>query len=98
MNFLGPGSQPSTVVISGTDVSSSVMFAAGGSLQRNLSFTINDDDVALEDIESYQLRFGSTNPSDRVTTGNPTTVGIIDDDRKCNKSIIGVLRIVFVIL
>ena len=74
------------------------MFAAGGSLQRNLSFTINDDDVALEDVESYQLRFGSTNPSDRVTMGNPTTVDINDDDRKCNKSIIGVLTIVFIIL
>ena len=50
----------------------------------NVSFSINDDNVALEDLESYPLRLGTTSPSDGVTTGAPTNVRISDDDRKLN--------------
>uniref|UniRef100_A0A1X7VF48 Calx-beta domain-containing protein n=1 Tax=Amphimedon queenslandica TaxID=400682 RepID=A0A1X7VF48_AMPQE len=75
-----PGTQPSTVFISGTNVNSDVTFSAGGVLQMTVSFPINDDSVALEDVESYPLRFGSSTPSGRVTTGAPTTLRINDDD------------------
>lgn len=70
--------------ISGTNVNTDVTFSAGGSVQMTVSFPINDDNVALETVESYPLRFGPSSPSAGVTTGVPTDLMINDDDRKHN--------------
>ena len=79
-SLLGPAPQPSTVVISGTNVEESLTFDA--STHYNfINVAINDDQVSLEDVEQYQLTFVGTN-SDRVNFGDPTLIRITDDDRK----------------
>ena len=82
----GPGTQPSTVVISGSDVDSPVMFQAGDVSVPLPNFGITDDTTALETNEMYQLSFSSSAPSQDVTLGNPTTITITDDDGELNQS------------
>ena len=82
----GPGTQPSTVVISGSDVDSPVMFQVGDVSVPLPNFGITDDTTALETNEMYQLSFRSSAPSQDVTLGNPTTITITDDDGELNQS------------
>ena len=82
----GPGTQPSIVVISGSDVDSPVMFQAGDVSVPLPNFGITDDTTALETNEMYQLSFSSSAPSQYVTLGNPTTITITDDDGELNQS------------
>ena len=70
-----------TVVISGSDVSSTAAFTAGGSLMATVTFIISDDLVSLEDDEEYFLNLQNPNPSTRVTVGDRTKIIIKDDDR-----------------
>ena len=49
----GPGTQPSTTVISGSDVNSTVIFQAGGVSVPLPDFNITDDTTALETREIY---------------------------------------------
>ena len=80
----GPGSQPSTVVASGANVSSVITFTARGSRSVPLTpFDITDDSFALETVESYQLSVRAMQPNPSVNTGSPTTVMIVDDEGKC---------------
>ncbi|XP_019860793.1 PREDICTED: uncharacterized protein LOC105315165 [Amphimedon queenslandica] len=77
----GPGSQPSSVVVSGADVSSAVTFAPGGSLTVPLpSFVITNDDVALEDDESYSLSISDPSVTQNVIAADSTDIDITDDD------------------
>ncbi len=80
--------QPSTVQISGTPVSEVIEFVPGGSRSANVSFSVNNDNVALETIESYILVIELLT-SDEVIIGQPqqqfypsTMIRIIDDDSK----------------
>ena len=83
----GPGTQPSTVVISGSDVDSTVIFQAGGDVSVPLpNFGITDDTTALETNEIYQLSFISSTPSQDVTLGVPTEITITDDDGELNQN------------
>ena len=82
----GPGAQPSTVVISGSDVDSTVMFQAGDVSVPLPNFNITDDTTALETNEIYQLSFISSTPSQDVTLGVPTEISITDDDGELNQS------------
>ena len=84
----GPGTQPSTVVISGSDVDSPVMFQAGDVSVPLPNFGITDDTTALETNEMYQLSFSSSAPSQDVTLGNPTTITITDDDGKYSQTVL----------
>ena len=80
----GPGTQPSTVVISGSDVDSPVMFQAGDVSVPLPNFGITDDTTALETNEIYQLSFSSSTPSQDVALGLPTEITITDDDGELN--------------
>ena len=78
----GPGTQPSTVVISGSDVDLTVILEAGDVSVPLPDFPIADDTTALETNEIYQLSFISSTPSQNVTLGVPTEITITDDDGK----------------
>ena len=83
--FLGPGDQPSSVVVSGANVSSTVTFASGGSLTAPLpSFVITNDDVALEDVERYSLSISNPSVTQNVVAAGSTDIDITDDDSKCH--------------
>ena len=82
----GPGTQPSTVVISGSDVDSTVIFQAGDVSVPLPNFGITDDTTALETNEIYQLSFISSTPSQDVTLGVPTEITITDDDGELNQN------------
>ena len=69
-----------TVVISGSDISSTAAFTAGGSLMTTVTFSISDDSVSLEDDEEYFLNMHNPNPSTRVIVGDRTKIIIKDDD------------------
>ena len=86
ITYLGPGTQPSTVVISGSDVDSTVLFEAGDASVPLPNFVITDDTTALETNEIYQLSFISSTPSEDVTLGVPTKITITDDDGELNQS------------
>ena len=76
----GPGSQPATVRVSGTDVSGSYTFRAFGSRTTTVTeFNITDDDAALETVERYPIRFLPTNVNN-VELGPNTNIEITDDD------------------
>ena len=84
----GPGLQPPTVVISGSDVDSTVMFQAGDVSVPLPNFGITDDTTALETNEIYQLSFISSTPSQDVTLGVPTEITITDDDGKYSQTVL----------
>ena len=78
---LGPGSQPSSVVVSGVQYSTTVDFLPGTRAFMPVeisSFMIRDDEVGLESTEEYQLRF--IDSSEIVTLGPATTIRIVDED------------------
>ena len=81
--ILGPGTQPSTVEISGVDVNEAITFTAHGTQSQGLpSFIIINDTVALETIEQYGLFLSSPSITNGNTLGPGTTIRIIDDDGK----------------
>ncbi len=60
-----------------------VQFLAGASPSSILtipSFTINDDEFALESLEMYQLALTGSTFDTNVLLGPPTTVNIINED------------------
>ena len=81
--ILGPGTQPSTVEISGVDVNEAITFTAHGTQSQGLpSFIIINDTVALETIEQYGLFLSSPSITNGNTLGPGTAIYIIDDDGK----------------
>ena len=71
---------PSGIGISGTNVNRTVIFAKRNHRSKiDLNFTINDDEVSLEDSEIYQLNLSNPNPDPRVYLSN-TTITIQDND------------------
>ena len=84
--YLGPGLQPSTVIISGVAVSFTVTFPPGQFPVTLPDFNIRDDTTALETNEVYQLSFISSTPSQGVALGSPTEITITDDDGELNKT------------
>ena len=74
--------QPQDVVISGTDVNTSLTFIRTSSQSMNIPMRINDDTVGLESEEIFNLRLVDHDP--RVITGGgghfAITRIIIDDD------------------
>ena len=82
----GPGTQPSTVVISGSDVDSTVLFQAGDVSVPLPNFVITNDTTALETNEIYQLSFISSTPSEGVALGGPTEINITDNDGELNQN------------
>ena len=82
--YSGPDRAQQYVATSGTSVNENVKF--NSTIGRIVSFTFNitDDNITLEDIETYQLSLFSftiqpfTNAT--VTLGSPLDVQIIDDD------------------
>ena len=74
--IIGPGAQPPTVRTSGTDVDQVLT-----SFPANISFMINDDLAALEDMEMYTLTLIPSDPS--ITINQATKkITILDNDGK----------------
>ena len=74
-------SMPSAgVEISGGMVNSTVVFMALGRMEVSHNVQINDDDVALENEEQFEIRLTGSNPSSEVMLGPSTEVTIYDDD------------------
>ena len=63
------------------NVSSSITFPANsrGPIPID-SFTLTDDDTALELNEQYQIMFTGSSITGGVNLGPPTTITIMDDD------------------
>ena len=81
LDTLGPGSQPSTVEISGVNLNQAVTFTAHGAQSQGLpNFTIFNDTVALETMEQYNFSLSNPSIANSVTLGPNTTIQIIDDD------------------
>ena len=81
-----PGTQPSTIIISGSEVDSTVIFEAGDVSVPLPDFNITDDTTALETNEIYQLIIISSTPSQGVALGAPTEITITDDDGELNQN------------
>ena len=80
---LGPGTQLSTIEISGVDVNEMITLVARGSQSQGLpNFTIINDTVALETTEQYNLSFHNSSITNGVILGFDTIIRIIDDDGK----------------
>ncbi len=78
---LDPGTQPDTVVSSGFLVGGILTFTPSSEISFELpGFSITDDDVALETIESYEISFSNPQPDTNVILGPASTIEIIDDD------------------
>ena len=79
-------SSPQTgIVKSGVSVSSSVTFPTNSQVHSTInlsSFTLTDDDTALELNEQYQLHLTSSSIIDNVNLGAAATITIMDDDGK----------------
>ena len=83
----GPGTQPSSVIVSGVQYSQSIYFPAGSQSFTPVlipSFMIDDDQVGLESLEEYQLMMTDASRILNVALGQPTTISIADDDGKIN--------------
>lgn len=82
--FIAPGFQ-TFVTISGTPVDEVLTFGPGLPMVVNISMRIIDDDIGLEPVEVFPLRFRNADP--RVIVGgqgffNMTRINIEDDDGK----------------
>jgi hypothetical protein len=89
-SFTIPGPSTQTdVVVSAEGINTTVIFQAGTSVSNSISipFGINDDDVGLEDVETYTVRFEILSSTDLVQPGMPmeAVVSIVDSDRKYNQ-------------
>ena len=85
ITLLLDSSSQTGVVNSGVRVSSSVTFPANSPALTPMSissFTLTDDDTALEMNEQYQINFTSSSITDNVNLGAVTTITIIDNDGK----------------
>ena len=85
---LGPGVQPPTVRTSGTSVSQILT-----SFPANISFMINDDLTALEDMEIYTLTLIPSDPSIDIVQDTSQII-ILDDDGKLHTYITGVITFI----
>lgn len=84
--------QPSTVEISGISINEIIDFMPNGGSSATISFTIVNDDIALEATEAYILSLSIVG-SDEVVVGLPaqqlypsTVISIMDDDSKLEMS------------
>ncbi len=68
--------------MSGVTVNTSVTFFAQMEMTQSLTVMINDDSVALENDEVFDIAFTSSSLSDNVVLGPNTGVTIIDTDGK----------------
>ena len=68
------------MVISGTDVDEMGLYFNQSITVVQFEVTINDDEVALEDVEEYSLTITNTNPSQNVFVFNNGLIRIFDDD------------------
>jgi hypothetical protein len=74
------------VAVSAEGIDTIVTFGAGTSAPSSISipFGINDDEVGLEDVETYTVSFEILTSTDLVQPGMPmmTQVNVVDSDRK----------------
>ena len=73
----GPGSQPSSVIVSGPNYNQTLTFVAGGSLKQTLSVVqLKDDEVAREQHEIYNIYIYNIT----LTNLSHSDVMLINDD------------------
>ena len=75
----GPSTQ-TDVIISADGISETITFPAGPSGSIFATFTITDDDVGLEAVESYVASLELVVPNDGILVDRNTTVINIEDD------------------
>ena len=77
-----PGSQLSTVDVSGTAFTDTVTIQAYSNVlsQTVSDATIKNDTTALETVESYTYKFTNPSITDGIALGDDTQIEIIDDD------------------
>ena len=77
-----PGSQLSTVDVSGTTFTDTVTFQAYSNVlsQTVSDATIKNDATVLETVESYTYTLTNPSITDVVALGDDTKIEIIDDD------------------
>ena len=81
------GSSPQeNVVISGGSVDQTIEFAVNSVAQSSVqvSVSITDDDIALENVEQYPLSLHNRSITNNVVLGGDTEISITDDDCKQN--------------
>ena len=74
------------MVISGGSVDQTIEFAANSVAQSSVqvSVSITDDDIALENVEQYPLSLRNPSITNNVVLGGDTEISITDDDCKQN--------------
>ena len=79
---LGPGSVPN-VFSNGPQINQLVVFSARGSRMLGFGIMIGNDNVALEDLESYMITIIPVSPaSSSLIAGNPATIEVTSEDGK----------------
>ena len=68
------------MVISGNLVNETIRFLAQDALMVFFLIGINDDNIAVENVESFSMKFEGSSPSDKVSLGPDATVTILDND------------------
>lgn len=68
--YIGPGTQPSTVGISGSSMNRVIEFTPGGSLTSTVSLGITDDVIGLESVEAYVLSLSLVGINNGVILGS----------------------------
>ena len=77
----GPDPNQAFVISNGPTIDLSYSFTAHGSQQISADVVIGNDDVALEDTETYNIAFSSPSNSDMIL-GSDAIINIADDDGK----------------
>ena len=72
------------VAVSGDIVNTSVIFLAQSNMIQTLTIMINDDAVALENDEVFEIMFTDSSFPDEVILGSNTRVIIVDSDGELN--------------
>lgn len=70
------------VSISAQVLNTDIVFDAEGSRLKSFTVVIDDDNVALENIEVFNVWFGVSSVPDKVQLGPNGVFDIVDDDSK----------------
>ena len=80
----GPGTQPH-VFSSGPNINQEVLFPARGNRVATFPIDIENDEVALENLESYVISSVILSPiNPNLVVGNTATIEITSEDGKFN--------------
>ena len=80
--YTGSGSQPH-VIPNGPNINQLVLFSARGERTNSIPIQIGNDEVALENLESYVISSVIVSPNNsNLVVGNTATIEITSEDGK----------------